>query len=135
MASRTEAAAVIRFIEQLKIPEGPNAGQDMKLTPYQKKFIRGAFAKENNIAVLSIGRGNAKTALSSAIALACLFGVWDHQPRREVVVAARSKEQGRIAFDFIVGFLQTLPGEMQQRVQVRRNPRLEIEYDGEVEGK
>ena len=32
----------IRFLETLKIPEGPKAGEPIKLAPIQKKFVKGA---------------------------------------------------------------------------------------------
>lgn len=55
----------IRFLETLAIPEGPKAGDKVKLAPFQKQFVKGALADGVNVAVLSIGRGNAKTALSA----------------------------------------------------------------------
>lgn len=122
-----DADLAIKFIETLKIPEGPNAGKPLKLAPFQKKFVRGALAKDNKISVLSIGRGNAKTALSSAIALGAFLGEWDTQPNRLIVLAARSRDQGAIAFDFAVAFLRSLPEDVQSQVKVRRSPRLELE--------
>src|SRR6056297_1125353 len=124
----------IRFLESLKIPEGPKAGQPVKLAPFQKKFVRGALADGINVAVLSIGRGNAKTALSAGIALGAVMGKWDRQPRREIVIAARTRDQGRIAFDFVVGFIRSLPEDEQAAFTIRRSPRLEIEFDGDGGG-
>ena len=68
------AAAAVRFLQSLEIPEGPKAGQRVKLAPFQRQFVKGALARDVNTAVLSIGRGNAKTALSSGLALAALVG-------------------------------------------------------------
>jgi hypothetical protein len=34
----------IRFREILTIPEGPLAGQRLKLAPFQKQFVRGALS-------------------------------------------------------------------------------------------
>lgn len=124
----------IRFLESLKIPEGPKAGQPIKLAPFQKKYVRGALADGVNVAVLSIGRGNAKTALSAGIALGAVKGVWDRQPRREVLIAARTRDQARIAFDFVVGFIRSLPEDEQKLFTIRRSPRLEIEYEGDGGG-
>lgn len=120
----------IQFLESLSIPEGPKAGEQVKLAPFQKKFVRGALADEVNVAVLSIGRGNAKTALSAGIALGAVMGKWDRQPRREILIAARTRDQARIAFDFVVGFMRSLPEEEQAQFAIRRSPRLEIEYEG-----
>ena len=124
------ATLAIEFLESLKIPEGPKAGEAVKLAPFQKQFVKGALSEGINVAVLSIGRGNAKTALSAGIALGALMGVWDDQPRREVVIAARTRDQGRIAFDFCVGFMRSLSEKEQALFKVRSSPRLEIEYLG-----
>ena len=34
----------IRFLETLAIPEGPKAGELIKLAPLQKQFVKGALA-------------------------------------------------------------------------------------------
>jgi phage terminase large subunit-like protein len=124
----------IRFLETLKIPEGPKAGEPVKLAPFQKKFVRGALADDTSVACLSIGRGNAKTALSSGIALGAVMGKWDRQPRREILIAARTRDQARIAFDFVVGFIRSLSDDEQSQFKIRRSPRLEIEYEGDGGG-
>ncbi|WP_392662482.1 terminase TerL endonuclease subunit [Amaricoccus sp. B4] len=128
------ATAAIRFMESLKIPEGPLAGQPVKLAPFQKQFVRGALAPEVQVAVLSIGRGNAKTALSAGVALGALLGEFDRQPRREILIAARTRDQARIAWDFVAGFAHSLPDEKQELLTFRRSPRLEIEYQGDGGG-
>ena len=64
-----EATAALKFLPTLVIPEGRLAGRKLKLASYQKKFVRGAFAKGVEAGCLSIGRGNAKTALSAGIVL------------------------------------------------------------------
>src|SRR6056297_621836 len=71
-APETPAEAAVAFMESLAIPEGPRAGQAVRLAPFQRQFITGALAPEVTAAVLSIGRGNAKTALSAGIALGAL---------------------------------------------------------------
>ena len=121
----------MRFLTGLSVPEGPRAGQPLKVAGYQRDFIKGALADDVTVALLSIGRGNGKTALSAGLALAALFGAWDQQPRREILLAARTKQQARIAWDFIAGFARTLPDEMQERLKYRRTPVLEIELDKE----
>ncbi len=128
------ATAAIRFLESLCIPEGPKAGEPVRLAPFQKKFVKGALADGINVAVLSIGRGNAKTALSAGIALGAVMGKWDAQPRREILIAARTRDQARIAFNFVVGFMRSLSEDEQKLFKIRRSPRLEIEYDGDGGG-
>lgn len=124
-----DSTKMINFLETLRIPEGPKAGQPLKLAPFQKQFIRGAFEKSINIACLSIGRGNAKTALSAGIALGELMGVLSDQPRREIIIAARTREQAQICYTFVVGFIRGLSEDEKSKFTVRKSPRLEIEYD------
>jgi phage terminase large subunit-like protein len=119
---------ILGFLESLRIPEGPRAGQPLRLAAYQREFVRGAMAEGNMVGVLSIGRGNAKTALAAGIALGSLMGAWDDQPRREVILAARNRDQARIAFGFMTGFLGGLGEDEQALFSVRRGSRLEIEY-------
>src|SRR5690625_61664 len=85
------------------------------------------------VGCLSIGRGNAKTALAAGIALGELMGIWDDQPRREIILAARNRDQARTAFQFILGFIEGLPEEDQERFTIRRGSKLEIEdLDGSI---
>ena len=122
------ADLVIDFLETLKIPEGPKAGQPVRLAEYQRDFVRGSLADGVMVGVLSIGRGNAKTALAAGIALGSLMGVWDDQPKREIIMAARNRDQAKTAFGFMVGFLEGLSEEEQELFTIRRGSRLEIEY-------
>lgn len=133
-AEMSRADRAERFLESLQIPEGPKAGQPITLAPFQRQFVQGALADGIAQAVLSIGRGNAKTALSAGIALGALLGVFDPQKRREILIAARTRDQARIAWDFVAGFCASLPLEVQRRLIFRRAPRLEIEYEGDGGG-
>lgn len=125
----TDSQKAFKFLESLKIPEGRKAGNNLQLAPFQRKFIRGALKRNTDVAILSVGRGNGKSALSAGLALGALLGVWDGQPKREILIAARTRDQGRIAFDFVTGFAEGLDDETQERLTIRRNPRLEIEFD------
>jgi phage terminase large subunit-like protein len=127
-ASR-EATAALRFLSKLTVPEGRRAGKPMKLAKFQKEFVRGAFAKDTAVALLSIGRGNAKTALSAGLALGHLVGEIAHQPKREIIFAARNRDQAKTAFGFLVGFIEGLPEEEQEQFTIRRGSRLEVETD------
>jgi len=131
-AGMMASTKAIRFLESLKIPEGPKAGKPVKLAGFQKQFVKGALAKDVTVAVLSIGRGNAKTALSAGIALGALLGKWDDQPRREILIAARTRDQGAIAWNFVNGFARSLPDDIQGALTFRKSPRLEIEYMDET---
>jgi phage terminase large subunit-like protein len=124
------AEAAIKFLETLKIPEGPLAGRKLRLAEFQKKFVRGALDPANMVACLSIGRGNSKTATSSALALAALMGKTVAQPKREILFAARNRDQAKIAFGYLVGFIESLPAAERKKFIIRRGQRLEVEYSG-----
>jgi len=130
----TPADRAMRFMHTLSIPEGPNAGKPVILAPFQCSFISGALSSTCANAVLSIGRGNGKSAITAGLALGGLIGIWDRQPRREIIAAARTRDQGRIIWDFVAGFIASLPLEMQRHFIFRRAPRLEIEYTGDGGG-
>ncbi|MCA1777576.1 MAG: terminase large subunit [Loktanella sp.] len=124
-----DATAALRFLSTLTVPEGRKAGKPLRLARFQKDFVRGAFAKDTAVALLSIGRGNAKTALSAGIALGHLIGEIAPQPKREIIFAARNRDQARAAFGFLVGFIEGLPEEDQEAFTIRRGSKLEVETD------
>lgn len=106
------------------------AGQPLKLAEFQRRFVRGSLAEGVMVGVLSIGRGNSKTATSAGLALGALMGVWDNQPKREILFAARNRDQAKTAFAFLVGFIEGLPEDEQDLFVVRRGSKLEVEYTG-----
>lgn len=127
----SDANKAIEFLQTLKIPEGPKAGQPLKLAKFQRDFVRGAFKKSTSVAVLSVGRGNAKSALSGGLALGELMGEWDRQPRREIVIAARTRDQASVVMQYARGFLAGMDEDIQQQFTYRQNPRLELEFHGD----
>lgn len=94
-----------------RVPEGPNAGKPVLLAPFQRRFIEGAVAPETATAVLSIGRGNGKSAITAGLALGGLIGVWDRQPRREIIAAARNPDHGKTIWEFVCGLITSRPLE------------------------
>jgi phage terminase large subunit-like protein len=122
------AETAIAFLGTLTIPEGPKAGEPLRLAEYQRRFVRGALAPDVMVGLLSIGRGNAKTALAGGLALGSGMGIWDDQPKREIILAARNRDQARTAFGFVVGFVQGLPEDEQELFTIRQGSRLEVEY-------
>ncbi|MCC5961580.1 MAG: terminase [Rhodobacteraceae bacterium] len=124
-----DAMAAIRYMSRLTIPEGRLAGKRVRLASYQKEFIKGAFARDTSVGLLSIGRGNAKTALAAGLALGHLVGEIAPQPKREIIFAARNRDQAKTAFGFLVGFIEGLPDDEQEQFTIRRGSRLEVETD------
>ena len=121
-----------QFLALLRIPEGKKAGKPLKLAKFQKSFIKGTFRPSVMVGVLSIGRGNAKTALAAGLALAELVGALqeDPQPKREIIFAARNRDQAKIAFNFLVGYLEGMPEADQDLFTIRRGSKLEVEFQG-----
>ncbi len=132
IGGKSAGVRAIAFLGLLSIPEGKKAGKPLKLADFQRKFVKGTFARNVMVGVLSIGRGNAKTALSAGLSLAELVGaLQEHpQPKREVIFAARNRDQARIAFNFLLGYIQALPESDQALFTIRRGSKLEVEFDG-----
>ena len=99
------AARVIDGLKRLVISQGAGAGAPMRLLPWQRRFLRGALAPGRHRAALSVARGNGKTTLAAAIAVAALVGPLA-RPRGETILVASSFQQARIAFDHARAFLQ-----------------------------
>ena len=92
------------YLSGLTVSQGRRAGEPFKVLPWQRRFIRGAFAPGVQSAALSVARGNGKTALLSGIAAATLDGPLA-VPRGETVIVASSFEQARIAFEHVLAFM------------------------------
>ena len=95
---------LIEHLSGLTVSQGRLTGQPFTVLPWQRRFVRGAFAPGTQSASLSVARGNGKTALLSGIAAATLDGPLA-VPRGETVIVASSFEQARIAFEHVVAFM------------------------------
>ena len=74
----------------------------MNLRPFQKRFIKRAFADGIDTAALSIPRGNGKSFLAGHILARCLSpGDPMHESGKEYLLLAASLEQARITYGFI----------------------------------
>ena len=97
-------SGLIAYISGLAVTQGRLTGHPFHVLPWQRRFVRGAFAPGIQSAALSVARGNGKTALLSGIACATLDGPLT-VPRGETVIVASSFEQARIAFEHVVAFM------------------------------
>ena len=93
-----------RYIAGLKVTQGVGLGFSFGLLPWQRRFLRGAFAGGQTAAV-TLGRGNGKSTLAAAVAAATLDGPLV-QRRAETVVVASSFQQGRVLFEHCRAFLE-----------------------------
>jgi len=125
------ADEVIAFLESLRVPTGKLAGAPLRLAGFQKTFIRGAFTTGIEIGVLSVARGGGKSVLVGGLALAALMGIIDPTPKREVLIAARVREQARIIYQYVTDLIESLPDHEREKFVILKAPRLEIRYKGE----
>ena len=103
--SMTLAADLIRYLGTLTLSGGDHDGQAFVVLPWERRFVRGAFAAMGP-AALSLGRGNGKTALVAGIATAVVDPAGPlHGRRREAVCVASAFNQGKIIYEDVQAFL------------------------------
>ncbi|MCY3677930.1 MAG: hypothetical protein F4Z31_12695 [Gemmatimonadetes bacterium] len=98
------ASDLLAYLGGLTVSQGRLAGERLRVFPWERRFVRGAFKPEVQSAALSVARANGKTTLTAGIAAATLDGPLA-VPRGETVLVASSFEQARIAFEHIVAFM------------------------------
>lgn len=105
----------IKFIETyLKVPHGARERRKFSLQPFQKELIQGAYAPGILTALVSIPRGNGKTMLAAALALAEMFvGPYS----AEVLCVASNAEQAGHVLKYARQMI-ALSEELSQRVHV-----------------
>lgn len=99
-----EAAKVCKFIELLPHTKGQLAGQKIRLEPWQIWILTTVFGWRRTAdggrrfrrVYIEVPRGNAKSSLSSGVALYCLLA--DHEPGAEVYSFATTRDQAGIVF-------------------------------------
>ena len=112
------ATRVIRWLQKLKVTEGPLAGEPLKLMEFQRRFIYGVMHCHES--ALTIARGNGKTTLTGALAAAALAGPLA-SPRAQTIVVAASLRQAGLAFGHAVWFLRDVFRENPKRWRVINN--------------
>lgn len=104
-----------RFVKDyLLVPRGHGAGAPVKLRDFQREIIRGAFAPGIRTALVSMPRGNGKTALAAMLGLAELFV---GPPSAEVLIVASDQRQAGITFKLAKRMVEINP-ELAERVHV-----------------
>jgi len=100
---------VIKFISKLKHFTGRHAGKYFVLEPWQVFIIANIYGFYNpdgsrrfQTCYLEMSRKQGKTALAAALSLYGLFA--DSEAAAEVLLAANSKDQAKIAFNLVHGF-------------------------------
>lgn len=104
-----------RFIGEFLItPKGVGAREPFALRPFQREIIAGAFAPRVRTALVSLPRGNGKSALAAALALAEMFVGPDSA---EVLCVASDMRQAMIVLRMARRMVELNP-ELEERVQV-----------------
>ena len=100
-----EPRLVLAYLESLPVSQGRYSGKNLTLWPWERRLLYGLLRSNTVSCGLTIGRGNGKTTLLSAVAVATIppGPLW--APRGETVLVASSFEQSRIAFEHCLGFL------------------------------
>ena len=62
------------YLRTLSVTQGRHAGQPFDVLPWQRKFLRGAFAPGIKEAALAVARGNGKSTFVAGVACAFLNG-------------------------------------------------------------
>ena len=97
---------IAAYLAGLTISQGRHAGNLFEVLPWQRRFLRGAFAPGIGEAALSLGRGGGKSTLIAGIACAALDTDGPLMaPNAEVVIVASSHTQGQIVFRHVLRFL------------------------------
>ena len=127
--------ALVSYLEALPVSQGALRGERLSVLPWQRRFLRGAFAPGVSEAALSCGRGSGKSTLTAALACAALDGPLS-EPEAEIVVVAASLAQAAIVLRHVRRFragevrakrLKLYRGERRQGVQNPANGvRLEL---------
>ena len=87
---------IAAYLAGLTISQGRHAGNLFEVLPWQKRFLRGAFAPGIGEAALSLGRGGGKSTLIAGIGCAALASDGPlMRENAEVVVVASSHMQGQ----------------------------------------
>lgn len=116
------ADRIIRFCEQLKVPEGDLIGQDIKLINYQREFIRNVFKTKNGkrpirLGLISLGRKNAKTSTICMILLAMMTVKGLAKPNAQIASGGKSREQASVIFELMKKMIQFSP-ELSKRLKI-----------------
>lgn len=115
----TRGERVIAFVERyLRVPEGAQVGQPIKLADFQRRFILEVYDNPNGTrrAYLSIGRKNGKTALIACLLLAHLVGPEARQ-NSQIVSGALSRDQAALVFNLAAKMVQLSP-ELAKLVRI-----------------
>lgn len=101
MGKLTRGERNIKWIEtHCYIPEGTHIGKPVRLRKWQREIVLGIYDNPDSTrrAIISVGRKNAKTALSAFLLLLHLCGP-EAKPNSQLYSSAQSREQAAVIFN------------------------------------
>ncbi len=116
----SRAARNIRWIEEhLRVPEGGEVGQPMRLREWQRDILRGIYDAKQPLrrAICSFGRKNGKTQISACLLLLHLAGP-EAKANAQLYSAAQSRDQASLLFN-LAAKMTRMSSELSQYVVVR----------------
>ena len=121
-SKKTESRAErnISWIQKAcRIPEGEDVGKKVRLRDWQKDIIRQIYDNPDitRRAIISMGRKNAKTALSAFLLLLHLVGP-EAKRNRQLYSTAQSKEQAAVIFELAAKVVRLSP-VLEPMIQIR----------------
>ena len=118
----TRLQRVIAFLQWLPITKGKCQGQQLKLLPNQRAFVRDLYGRprgqEVKLGVLSEPRGNGKTGLIAGLVLCHLLGP-ESEPRGACYSAGIDRQQAALIFDEMEAIILAVP-EFSVRCNIQR---------------
>jgi phage terminase large subunit-like protein len=102
-----------------RIPEGKLVGQPVKLTAQQREWICAIYDTPTRRFILSMGRKNAKTALSAFLLLLHLVGP-EARENSQLYSAAQSRDQAAVLFNLAAKVVRFSP-DLATYVQIRES--------------
>lgn len=115
---RSRAGRRLKFIKEfVVVPRGKGAGKTLKVRPWQREIINGAYGVGVRTALVSMPRANGKTALAAALAVAELFA---GDMSAEVLVVASDERQAKIALNLARRMIELSP-ELAERTHIYKD--------------
>jgi phage terminase large subunit-like protein len=105
----------VKFIETyLRVPKGKGARKSVRLRPWQKQIIRGVLKPSVRQGLVSMPRGNGKSALAAMLAV---FGLFEGIEGAQVLTVASDERQARISWNMARRMIE-LNDELASRCQI-----------------
>jgi phage terminase large subunit-like protein len=131
----SRAERVIRFVNSLPCTAGPLAGTNLRLRPWQVRFIKAVYRTDKaghrlvRTAVLSVARKCGKTQLAAALCICAMSGP-EAEPRGECYAVACTRFQAGRVFNEAVAIIEKTPWLNERINIVRFRKELEDQVNG-----